>query len=160
MKIKKFILYDVGIIILLFLIDRITKNYIFKQSQDDPSFSLEIAPFLDLSLVWNKGIAFGLLAFEDGYIYNLISFFIIIIILVVFFLIFKEKQFKKYFLILICGGALGNLYDRFSYGSVIDFIDLNYNNFHWFIFNVADIFITIGVICLILDEILLGKINR
>ena len=154
MKIKKFILYDVGIIILLFLIDRITKNYIFKQSQDDPSFSLEIAPFLDLSLVWNKGIGFGLFSFDDATAYNLITLIILIINVIIVYLIFVEEGLKIYFLLTILGGSLGNFFDRLYYKAVPDFIDINYNGYHWFIFNVADIFITLGIICLILAELL------
>ena len=108
-------------------------------------------------LIWNDGIAFGLLSSKENYLYNLISLIIIIIILILFYLIYKTKKFKKFSYILVTGGALGNVFDRVFYKSVPDFIDVHFNGFHWFIFNIADIFITIGVICLIYDEIFIEK---
>ena len=72
-------------------------------------------------------------------------------------MILKNSGFKKYSFLMIFGGALGNLYDRIFFKAVPDFIDFHIGNFHWFIFNFADIFISIGVICLIYDEIFLEK---
>ena len=111
-------------------------------------------------MVWNDGIAFGLLSFEDNTFYNVMSILIAIIIVVLLFLISKTEKIQKYSYIAISGGALGNLFDRIIYNSVPDFIDLHYNGFHWFIFNVADIFITFGVICLICDEIFLKNTEK
>ena len=70
---------------------------------------------------------------------------------------FKSKGFEKFSFIMIIGGSFGNIFDRIFYSAVPDFIDININNFHWFIFNVADIFITLGIICLISIEILGNK---
>ena len=115
------------------------------------------AAFLNIFLIWNKGIAFGLFSFDQNSLYNLVTIIIIIIISVLIFLIIKSEKFKKYSYILVAGGALGNLFDRIVYNAVPDFIDIHYNQFHWFIFNVADIFITIGIVCLIFDEIFLER---
>ena len=70
---------------------------------------------------------------------------------------FIETKIKSFFLMIIIGGSLGNLFDRVYYRAVPDFIDLNFAGYHWFIFNVADIFITIGIICLILFEFIFYK---
>ena len=113
-----------------------------------------INSFLSLYLVWNQGIGFGLFSFDQSYIYNGITLFILLINLVIVYLIYKEKAPKTYFLAIILGGSSGNLFDRYYYNSVPDFIDLSYKGYHWFIFNVADIFITLGIICLILAEFL------
>ena len=144
-------------IIFIFVIDRISKFYIIYLSQKNFDNELFISTYLNIILIWNDGIAFGLLSSKENYLYNLISLIIIIIILILFYLIYKSKNFKKFSYILVTGGALGNVFDRILYKSVPDFIDVHFNGFHWFIFNIADIFITIGVICLIYDEIFIEK---
>ena len=110
-------------------------------------------------LIWNSGIAFGLFSLSNEITYNLFTLLIIFINLVVLYLAFKIKDIRKFFFLLILGGSLGNLFDRLYYGSVPDFIDFHLGNFHWFIFNIADIFISIGVICLILVELFYKKRN-
>ena len=145
------------IILVIFLVDRISKIYILKIAELENKVDIYLTPYLNLYLIWNKGIAFGLFSFEKFFIYQSISLVIFIISIVLIVMIIKSEGFKKYSLILILGGALGNLFDRVYYSAVPDFIDLHMNGFHWFIFNVADIFITIGVICLILDELFFYK---
>ena len=113
--------------------------------------------FINFELVWNKGIAFGLFSLEGGLLYQIISLLIFLIIIILIYFILKSNGFEKFGFILILGGALGNLFDRIFYKAVPDFIDLHINDFHWFIFNIADIFITIGVLCLILVEIFFKK---
>jgi len=142
---------------IIFSIDRATKEYVIFLNDKNYDPELFVSPFFNIILIWNDGIAFGLLSFDDNIFYNLITVLISIIIIILLILISKAKKFKKFSYIIISGGALGNLYDRIVYNSVPDFIDLHYNGFHWFIFNIADIFITIGVICLIYDEVFLEK---
>ena len=143
------------LIIIIFSLDRISKLYIIFKSETNSSSSLLTSKFLNINLIWNDGIAFGLFSSGNENFYNFITIIIITIIIVLFFLTLKSEKLKKYSYLIISGGALGNLFDRIIYKSVPDFIDLHYNDFHWFIFNVADIFITIGVICLIYDEVFL-----
>ena len=149
----KNILLNSLIVLIIFLADRISKIYILKLAELENSVDIYLTSYLNLYLIWNKGIAFGLLSFNDDIIYNLISFIIISITLVILIMIIKAKNFKKYCLMFIFGGSIGNLFDRIYYSAVPDFIDFHVNNYHWFIFNVADIFITAGVICLIYAEI-------
>ena len=137
----------------IFLIDRLTKLYILKLVEIENSVDVYLTSYLNLYLIWNKGIAFGLLSMNESLIYNTITIIIGIIIIVILFMLWKSDNIQRYFLTLIAGGALGNLYDRIVYTAVPDFIDLHFNGFHWFIFNVADIFITVGVFCLILVEL-------
>ena len=141
------------IIITIFLIDRISKFYILNLVELKNSVDLYISPYLNLFLIWNKGIAFGLFSINGSLIYNLITTIIGLIIGVIFFMMWKNNNMQRYFLALIAGGALGNFYDRIIYAAVPDFIDLHFQGFHWFVFNVADIFITVGVFCLILVEL-------
>ena len=152
-------LLDSLIILAIFLVDRISKIYILKITELESIVDIYLTSYLNLYLIWNKGIAFGLFSFEDNFIYQLISSVIFIISIVLVVMIIKSNGFKKYSMILILGGALGNLFDRIYYSAVPDFIDLHFQGFHWFVFNVADIFITFGVICLILSEINLKKSN-
>ena len=152
-------LLDSIIIIATFLIDRISKIYILKIAEIENTVDIYLTSYLNIYLIWNKGIAFGLFSFEDSFIYQLISLVIFIISIVLVVMIVKSDGFKKYSMILILGGALGNLFDRIYYSAVPDFIDLHFRGFHWFVFNAADIFITFGVICLILSEINLKKSN-
>ena len=154
MKVKKIFIVNLISLFFLFSLDRLSKFYILQQNNLKPNFNIEVTSFLDFNLVWNQGIAFGLLAFDDVLIYNFISFIIALVITFLIIQSFREESFRRYVYLLICGGALGNFYDRVAYGAVVDFIDFNYNNFHWFIFNVADIMITVGILILILSEFL------
>ena len=115
-------------------------------------FSIFILIFINLDFIWNEGIAFGLFSFGSSFFYNLLSSIILLIIIFLFFYTFKNNGIKKYSLLMIFAGALGNLFDRLYYKSVPDFIDFHFQNYHWFIFNVADIFITLGVIFMIFLE--------
>ena len=149
----KSILVNSIVVLIIFLADRISKIYILKLVEIEKSVDIYLTSYLNLYLIWNKGIAFGLFSVDDNIIYNLISLIIIIITSAILIMIIKAKSFKKYCLMLIFGGSIGNLFDRFYYTAVPDFIDFHINNYHWFIFNVADIFITLGVLCLISVEI-------
>ena len=153
---KKTLLNSI-IVLVIFLTDRISKIYILKIAELENTVDVYLTPYLNLYLIWNKGIAFGLFSFEKFFIYQSISLVIFIISIALIVMIIKSEGFKKYSLILILGGALGNLFDRIYYSAVPDFIDLHFQGYHWFVFNVADIFITFGVICLILSEINLKK---
>ena len=156
---KKLLLNSI-IISAIFLSDRISKIYILKKAELESGVDIYLTPYLNLYLIWNKGIAFGLLSFNENLIYQSISLIILIICIVIFIVIIKSNGLKKYSLISVLGGALGNFFDRIYYSAVPDFIDFHVGNFHWFIFNVADMFITIGVICLILDELFNYKKNN
>ena len=138
---------------IIFLIDRLTKLYILKLAEIENSVDIYLTSYLNLYLIWNKGIAFGLLSMNESMIYNTITLIIGIIIIVILFMLWRSDNIQRYFLVLIVGGALGNFYDRIIYTAVPDFIDLHFKGFHWFVFNVADIFITVGVFCLILVEL-------
>ena len=151
-KLKNFSLNFI-ILSSIFLIDRISKIYILKLAEIESSVDIYITSYLNLFLIWNKGIAFGLLSMNESMIYNIITCMIGLIIIVILFMMWKNNNIQRYFLALIAGGALGNLYDRIVYTAVPDFIDLHFQEFHWFVFNVADIFITVGVFCLILVEL-------
>ena len=145
------------IVVFLFLVDRISKAYILKIAELEGIVDMYITPYLNFYLIWNNGIAFGFLSFDQSMAYNIITIIIAAIILLVIFMAYKANDYSVYFLLLILGGSLGNLFDRINYFAVPDFIDFHINSFHWFIFNVADIFISIGVICLITVEILFNK---
>ena len=113
--------------------------------------------FLNINLIWNEGVAFGFLSLQEERSYDILTLIIALVILIIFFMVRSAKGFKKYSLLMILGGALGNIYDRIFYKAVPDFIDFHVGNFHWFIFNIADIFITIGVVLIILIELFEGK---
>ena len=135
-----FYLIIIGII---FCLDRISKSSILNNFNENTHF---INDFINLDLIWNTGIGFGILSTDSTLFYNSVSFLISIIIIILLLLALRSKTSDKLIFSLIVGGAFGNLYDRLVYNAVPDFIDLHYNNFHWFTFNVADIFITIGII--------------
>ena len=156
---KKNILYFVTVFF-IFLADRISKLYILSILENFGNVNININSYINFVLVWNSGIAFGLLSFDQSEIYNLITIFIIFINLLIVYLIIKLKDIRAYFFLIVLGGSLGNLFDRIYYSAVLDFIDISFKNFHWFIFNVADIFISIGIICLIFAELLIYKRNN
>ena len=145
------------LVLILFCIDRFSKIYVIELAEKTDINEVYLTSFLNSYLVWNTGIAFGLFSLSNELIYNLFTTLIVLINLMIIYLITITVDFRKYFFLLILGGSLGNLFDRLYYGSVPDFIDFHIGNFHWFIFNIADIFITVGVICLILAELLYKK---
>ena len=140
-------------IILIFVSDRLSKIYVIKETLGNLDNYILKSTYLNIRLIWNEGIAFGLFSFNDKALYHSLSLLILVIIAAIIYMIIKSDGFKRFSLILILGGALGNFYDRIAYGAVPDFIDFHVNDFHWFIFNIADIFISIGVFALILIEI-------
>ena len=142
------------IIVIIFSLDRISKFYVISQNEKNFTPDLFTSKYLNISLIWNEGIAFGLLSFNESSFYNFLTILIAIIIVIIFFMILRNKGLKKYSLLMILGGALGNLYDRIFFKAVPDFIDFHIGNFHWFIFNVSDIFISIGVLFLIFLELI------
>ena len=156
LHIKKIILNFI-IVLAIFLADRLTKINILKISESENTVDIYLTSYLNFYLIWNKGIAFGLFSFNESFIYNAITLIIVVITIVILVMITKSEGFKKYALLFIFGGSLGNIYDRIYYSAVPDFIDFHVNDFHWFIFNVADIFITLGIVCLILSEIFINN---
>ena len=153
---KKYLL-DFSLIILIFLIDRVSKLVIIGSPETYEQYGMSVTSFLNFNLIWNEGIAFGLFSFDKKLYYNLLTIFIILITIIIIWLMLKSKGFERFSFIMIIGGSLGNIFDRIFYSAVPDFIDIHINNFHWFIFNVADIFITLGIIFLIGIEIFNDK---
>ena len=146
-----------SIVSLIYFLDRLSKIYVIQLNQNNLGSDIFNSTYLNIVLIWNKGIAFGLLSFNESYLYNIISLIIAIIIIVLIIMSLKSQGFKRYSLLMIVGGALGNLHDRFFFNAVPDFIDFHIGNFHWFIFNVSDIFITLGVISMIVLELFDNK---
>ena len=153
---KKYIIYLI-LFIIIFSTDRLTKIYILNLAEINNTLDIYITSFLNFYLIWNKGIAFGLLSFDQNIAYDFITFFIALVTLIIFIIAIKSSDFKGYLFMVIFSGSIGNLFDRFYFSAVPDFIDFHINDFHWFIFNVADIFISLGVICLIFVEIFINK---
>ena len=152
LDIKKSIYYLI-VLIAIFSLDRISKLYVLNILSEKGQVDIYINEFINIFLIWNTGIGFGLLSFDDKTIYFIISVIIILINLILIYLVFNSDRLRSYSYLIILGGSFGNLFDRFYYSAVPDFIDLNYKGFHWFVFNVADIFISFGIICLIFMEI-------
>ncbi len=147
------LLINVSLTFLIFILDRVSKIYVINLDKKLLGSEIFSSKYLNISLIWNEGIAFGLLSFDQENLYNFLTILIILIIFYIFLMILKSDGLKKISLIMILGGAMGNVFDRILYRAVPDFIDFHIGNFHWFIFNVSDIFITIGVICMVLIEI-------
>ena len=141
------------IVLAVFFFDRATKMYIINLQTTGIDIDFYIFPFLNFYLVWNTGIGFGLASFETNIFYHILTAIITIVNIALILFLLKAKGIYTYLLAIIIGGALGNLFDRIYYYAVPDFIDIHIGNFHWFIFNVADIFITVGIIGLIFAEL-------
>ena len=153
-KLNKNFYLNFSLVLFIFLIDRISKLYVIHKNKFNLNSEIYSSKFLNIHLIWNEGIAFGLFSFNEDYSYNFLTFLIFIVIIFIIFVIRKSDLVRKYALLLVLGGALGNFFDRLIYKAVPDFIDFHVGNFHWFIFNVSDIFITIGIILMILIEII------
>ena len=146
---KKYLIF-----IILFLIDRVSKIYLINLQSTGTDVDYYIYPFLNIYLVWNTGIGFGLFSLESSIIYHVITFVIAVVNIILLVFLIKSKGLNGYLIAIIFGGSLGNLFDRIYYYAVPDFIDFHIGNFHWFIFNIADIFITVGIIGLIFSELI------
>ena len=151
---------NLTVIFSIFILDRLTKIYVIYLDKLNSGSEIFSSKFLNIYLIWNEGIAFGLFSFDEKNLYNYLTILILIIVIFVLFWIIKSKGIQKYALLMIFGGAIGNLFDRIVYRAVPDFIDVHINNFHWFIFNIADIFITIGVFLMILSEFTVKNRNE
>ena len=150
---KKFYI-SFSIVALIYFLDRLSKIYVIQLDKNNLGSDIFNSTYLNIVLIWNKGIAFGLLSFNETYLYNILSIIISIIIIILVLMSINSKGFKRYSFLMIVGGALGNLHDRIIFNAVPDFIDFHVGNFHWFIFNVADIFISLGVFFMILIELI------
>jgi len=150
---QKYNLYSVLIVILIFFFDRVSKIKIINHQINDSA--IYINDFINFDLIWNTGIGFGLLSSNSSLVYNLITILIGVVIIYLIYLIIKSKFIDKALFSMILGGAVGNFYDRLIYFAVPDFIDIHYKNFHWFTFNIADIFITAGIIFLLIKDFFL-----
>ena len=153
---KKIIIY-LFLVITIFLLDRISKLYIINLAEINNLVDIYLTSFLNLYLIWNNGVAFGLLSLDQTLLYNIVTLIIVFINILILIMIFKYKDYRSFFLIMILGGSLGNLFDRIYYKAVPDFISLHHGDFNFLVFNVADIFIAVGVICLILNELFVNK---
>ena len=142
------------LIILIFTLDRVSKVFVIYWTDKNLVTEIFSSKFLNISLIWNEGIAFGFFSFNQEYLYNLLTLIILLVVCIVLVMIIKNEGYKKYALLMIFGGAIGNLYDRVFFKAVPDFIDFHIGEFHWFVFNVADIFISIGVFFMILLELI------
>ncbi len=145
------------LILFFFSLDRISKILIINSYEKLEQTNIQVTNFLSLNLIWNSGIGFGLFSFNDKAYYNFLTIIIIFITLIVLWMVIKTDKIEKIGFLMIFSGSLGNIFDRIYYSSVPDFIDIHIGNFHWFIFNVADIFISLGVILLIILEIFFKK---
>ncbi len=154
--IKNFLI-NFFIVLSIFCVDRFSKIYVINFYETNYDSDLYNSKFLNISLIWNEGIAFGLLSFSDKFFYHILTFFIGVVILIILLMLNNSEGLKKYSLLMILGGALGNFYDRIFFEAVPDFIDFHIENFHWFIFNVSDIFITTGVVLMIFLEMFFSK---
>ena len=143
-----------SIVSLIYFLDRLTKIYVIQLNKNNLGLDIFNSAYLNIVLIWNKGIAFGLFSFDKSSLYNILSLIILLIVIILVIMSLKSQGFKRYSLLMIVGGALGNLHDRIFFNAVPDFIDFHIENFHWFIFNVADIFISLGVIFMIIFELI------
>jgi signal peptidase II len=158
-NIKKFFNISLLVPVFIFTLDRISKIYVINLSKNSSDIELFSSKFLNITLIWNEGIAFGIFSAIHGYWYNILTIAIVLIAVVILIMSIRQEGTQKYFLLIVFGGALGNLYDRIFFKAVPDFIDLHVGDFHWFVFNIADIFITFGIIMLILNEIFTSNKN-
>ena len=148
---------SIFIILLIFLLDRVSKLLMINLASNTTEINIELSTFLNLNLIWNEGIAFGLFSFDKQIYYNSLTIIIILITVILIWLMVKSSGLEKIGFSMIIGGSIGNFSDRIYYSSVPDFIDFNFKGFHWFVFNVADIFITLGIIILIYLEVFKKK---
>ena len=146
-----------SIVISVYFFDRLTKMFVIQLDKNNFGSDIFNSTYLNIVLIWNRGIAFGLLSFNEDYLYNILSIIISMIVVALFIMSIKSQGFKRYSLLMVIGGALGNLHDRIFFKAVPDFIDFHIGGFNWFIFNVSDIFITFGIIFLIVLEISSNK---
>tara|TARA_X000000368_G_C22943450_1_gene673258 strand:- start:423 stop:926 length:504 start_codon:yes stop_codon:yes gene_type:complete len=151
--------FSFSVVALIYFLDRLTKIFVIQLDKNSLGSDIFSSAYLNIVLIWNKGIAFGLFSFNESHLYNILTLIITIIVVIIVIMSLKSQGIKRYSLLMIVGGAIGNLYDRIYYKAVPDFIDFHIGELHWFIFNIADIFISVGVIFMIFFE-LIGDNNK
>ena len=156
-KLNKNFYLNFSLVLFIFLIDRISKLYVIHKDKINFNSEIYSSKFLNIHLIWNEGIAFGLFSFNEDYLYNFLTFLIFIVIIFIIFMIRKSDLLRKYALLLVLGGALGNFYDRLVLGYVIDFLDFHWSGIHFPAFNIADMAITIGAVLFIMDNLFLSS---
>jgi signal peptidase II len=149
---KNTFFFNLIFVCIIFFVDRISKIYVVEKFQKNLDNTLYESKFLNIHLIWNEGIAFGLMSFDEKNLYNGLTFIIILVSILILYIGYQNRGIKRYALLSIFAGSLGNIYDRLFYNAVPDFIDFHVKDFHWFIFNFADIFITLGVLIMIMTE--------
>ena len=154
---SKKLFLSLTIISVIFSFDRVSKLYILNLFEEGKYIDIYFNSFLNFHLIWNTGVGFGLFSSETNFYYNLITLLIVLINIIILIMAIKSQDYKLFFFLMILGGSFSNLFDRIYYQAVPDFIDMHYSDFHWFVFNVADIFITLGIVCLIIVEFILNK---
>ena len=146
--------FSFSVVALIYFLDRLTKIFVIQLDKNSLGSDIFSSAYLNIVLIWNKGIAFGLFSFNESHLYNILTLIITIIVVIIVIMSLKSQGIKRYSLLMIVGGAIGNLYDRIYYKAVPDFIDFHIGELHWFIFNIADIFISVGVIFMIFFELI------
>ena len=154
---KKENIFYLFFILIIFFFDRLSKREIINNFNESIYF---VNDYINFNLIWNIGIGFGFLSTDSFLFYNLVTFIIGVVIIFLIYIFAKSQNLDKLIYSIIIGGALGNFYDRLVYRAVPDFIDIHYHNFHWFTFNVADIFITIGVIIFLTKSFFVKDLNE
>ncbi len=140
---------------LVFALDQLTKWYILRVINLDEREPIQLTPFLDLAMAWNKGVSYGLLATHMQGL--LVALSVGISIMLVVWLRKATKPLAAASYGMLIGGALGNALDRLLHGAVADFVSLHWGTWHWYIFNVADIAIVAGVVLLLYDALIDGR---
>ena len=153
-NLRKNFVINLSLVLMIFFLDRVSKIYVIYLDKKFLGSEIFSSKFLNIFLVWNEGIAFGMLSFNESYLYNILTIVILLVIVALMFMTINTGGFKKYSMLMILGGAFGNVFDRIFYNAVPDFIDFHVGNFHWFIFNIADIFISLGIFFMIFFEII------
>jgi signal peptidase II len=135
------------LVLLWTLLDQITKHLIWKTQ------GISLTPFLDIVKVYNRGFAFGLFNDHTGVVKDIFYYGVpfLTLAVVLYALLRSENRLTKFALTLIAGGGLGNLADRLFLGQVRDFIDFHIGNWHYPAFNLADIFVSLGIFLLLVN---------
>ncbi|WP_244266856.1 signal peptidase II [Polycladidibacter stylochi] len=143
------------------IIDQAIKIWLVHAYNMAENAPISLAPFLDIVLVWNKGVSYGLFQQDSAFgQWALVGFTILASIAIWVWSAKSDNRFEAWCLGIILGGALGNGVDRAVYGQVVDYIHFHVGNFSWYVFNAADVWIVLGAAGLIFESLIIGKTKK
>lgn len=158
---RRYVLFGLAVALIVLIADQASKNWVLYGLgfiECPACLPVDVTPFFSLTMVWNEGISYGLFPADSANErYLLIGFSLVMALILAWWLLRADGRWLALGLGLVIGGAIGNVIDRFLYGAVVDFFHFHGFGYSWYVFNVADAAIVLGVGAILIDAVFMGR---